>query len=102
MIEIPYWWDQRSSSLAATINKVRPDLIQNIPLNSEPISDRMPERMVRAQLTRGTLHNLRNLITIVATKFDSYSFAKSKSWDISLDPVGWWLWEDKRGIRTVS
>lgn len=27
LIEIPYWWDNEKSSLAATIHKIRPDLI---------------------------------------------------------------------------
>lgn len=36
LIEIPYWWDRRTSSLAATIHTARSDLIVK-PTGSEPI-----------------------------------------------------------------
>jgi hypothetical protein len=34
LIEVPYWWNKETSSLAATINKERKDLI-NYPINGE-------------------------------------------------------------------
>jgi hypothetical protein len=38
LIEIPYWWDCKIESLAATIHKYKPDLIQQ-PKNATPIPD---------------------------------------------------------------
>ena len=31
MIEVPYWWDRRMSSLAATVYNIRPDLFKEKP-----------------------------------------------------------------------
>ena len=44
MIEVPYWWDRKLSSLASTIYDIRPDLFETkpkgnpIPLNP-PLRD---------------------------------------------------------------
>lgn len=32
MIEVPYWWDQKIESLAATIQKYRPDIKLPVPI----------------------------------------------------------------------
>jgi hypothetical protein len=32
LIEVPYWWDRKSSSLAVTVYTIRPDLFSQIPL----------------------------------------------------------------------
>jgi hypothetical protein len=36
LIEIPYWWDHKKESLAATINQLKPNLIQ-FPISGIPI-----------------------------------------------------------------
>ena len=34
MVQVPYWWDRKISSLEATIHSVRPELFQEPPLGS--------------------------------------------------------------------
>ena len=36
LVEVPYWWDFNVESLAATINKLRPELVAK-PANAHPI-----------------------------------------------------------------
>jgi hypothetical protein len=43
LIPIPFWWDRSSSSLAATIQLCRPDVISAIPENALPIPKAIPE-----------------------------------------------------------
>ena len=43
LIEVPYWWDRRRESLAATIHKVAPELVPNPP-GAEPIPTSCPFR----------------------------------------------------------
>jgi hypothetical protein len=42
LIQIPFWWDKSQSSLVATIQQHRLDILHNIP-SSAPIPSIMPE-----------------------------------------------------------
>jgi hypothetical protein len=37
LIKVPYWWNRKKESLAATIQQVRPELIKDV-IAAEPIS----------------------------------------------------------------
>ena len=43
LIEVPYWWDKKADSLAATIYRARPDVLkakpQGKPIPSSPSTD---------------------------------------------------------------
>ena len=49
LIEVPYWWDRKISSLAATVYNVRPDLFivkpEGVPI-STTISSDLAERKI--------------------------------------------------------
>ena len=82
LIKVPYWWDRKTSSLAATIYNVRPDLVTKpegspIPLNppAEPLVDAK---------------------TISTKKL----FMKATDWDKSnMEPKGWYMTEKYDGMR---
>jgi len=38
-VEVPYWWDFRKETLAATLHSIRSEIIPK-PLNAEPIPTR--------------------------------------------------------------
>jgi hypothetical protein len=42
LIQVPYWWDRKSSSLEATIYRTRPDLFASKPTGT-PIPNSIPE-----------------------------------------------------------
>jgi hypothetical protein len=68
LISIPFWWDNSPESLAATIQRQRPD----IPLSSNalPISTNMPEKYQR--------------------EF-KYKPSIAREYKDDLDPTGWYL-----------
>jgi hypothetical protein len=49
LIQVPYWWDTRQSSLAATIHKYRPELFPAISQHNNPIPDHIPARIQMLQ-----------------------------------------------------
>ena len=56
LIEVPFWWDKRISSLKATIYNKRPDLFKMQPVGS-PIPDSPP--------TEKSTNNLFLLLTLL-------------------------------------
>jgi hypothetical protein len=44
LIEIPYWWDKKTSSVIATIQQHRPDLIRDR-IGGDPIPMQNPEEI---------------------------------------------------------
>jgi hypothetical protein len=44
LVTVPFWWDKSPASLAATIRRSRPDLVQLDHLNGTPIPTKMPEQ----------------------------------------------------------
>lgn len=55
LVVVPYWWDGTKESLAATIHKAKPQIIQ-IPLGALPISETPPltSRGTKPSITRVT------------------------------------------------
>lgn len=47
LIEIPYWWDRRVDTLAATIHKIRPDLVPVAPPGASPIPEQLPAKILK-------------------------------------------------------
>lgn len=88
MIEVPYWWDRKPESLAATIRGLRPTLIPNTPI-AHPIPIVCPEEESLIPLPISYAH----------------------SWDEIVDVTGWygysiesfnikrWMSEKMDGIR---
>ena len=87
MVEVPYWWDRTTDSLAATIHKARSDLVPDS--TREPISTESPD-----------------LITPLNIPPLSHGFP----WNESQDIVGWsvklllyslsrWMSEKMDGVR---
>jgi len=72
LIEVPYWWDRTSESLAATIHQAQPSII-NAPPGSIPISTN--EQRELDPLCHGM------------------------EWDGTQDVAGWWMSEKMDGIR---
>ena len=84
MIEIPYWWDRKYESLAATIYSQRPDLFLSEIPSSKPIpSVPPPERIVKtdSKLVKKTL--------MLATEWD----------ENTMEPTGWTMTEKYDGMR---
>ena len=81
LIEVPYWWDRKLSSLEATLYNTRPDLFQvqpqGIPIPATPPSTETTTK------TKGT----KALMT--ATEWDK----------TSMDPKGWYMTEKYDGMR---
>lgn len=48
LVQIPYWWDRKLQSLAATINFLRPDLLTSISITSTPISTVEPSNRINS------------------------------------------------------
>jgi hypothetical protein len=44
LITVPFWWDRRVESLAATIQKYRPDIELNVSSKEPAILFEMPEK----------------------------------------------------------
>uniref|UniRef100_A0A7S1KUL5 Uncharacterized protein n=1 Tax=Percolomonas cosmopolitus TaxID=63605 RepID=A0A7S1KUL5_9EUKA len=80
LIHVPYWWDKSVDSLKASINRLRPDLIEK-PLNVEPIP----------------------LEPINMPKFVKKAAAmEPSSWNGRKDLTGWYWCEKYDGIRCIS
>jgi hypothetical protein len=78
LIPIPYWWDNSPSSLAATIQYYRPDLIVNNSTNASPIPSEMP-----AKVQRGF----------------NYAPSYPKQLSDTIEPTGWLMMEKYDGVR---
>jgi hypothetical protein len=54
LVEIPYWWDCKVGSLAATISEARPDLALKVD-GHLPISKILPERAAKKRMLQQCL-----------------------------------------------
>src|SRR5690242_860134 len=63
LIIIPYWWDRKIESIAATIHSIRPDIqIPSVLLKGNVITDRM------IQQTKGTVRSFLDLVSYFPAK----------------------------------
>jgi hypothetical protein len=69
LIKIPFWWDRKQSSLAATIHSQRPDLFPEVPMGT-PIPIEEPTK----QGKKGAKNRTRVMTAM--------------EWDLE-DPTGW-------------
>lgn len=76
LIEIPYWWDFTKESLAATIHRIRPELVPDPP-GIQPIPSSNSED----------------------AQADSLPIQHGQIWDQHQDLTGWWMSEKMDGIR---
>ena len=82
MIEIPYWWDGKASSLQATINSYLPQVIpqgDGVIIPTEP-----PVRTQRVRAVPFVLDVLEH---------------PSCYWQDNIDPTGWYLTQQVTGLR---
>lgn len=84
MIEIPYWWDGRLSSLRSTIHKSRPDLVSVISSDT-PIPSLID--VGNKLLKRGKVYDLPPYNT------------NFPIWNGLQDITGWWISENVSGTR---
>jgi ATP-dependent DNA ligase len=95
MIEVPYWWDRKYSSLAATTYSQRPDLFTTKPTEALPIPIKVP----------GGQQPRSESITFLRPYPDKIDVTKkilmtATEWDSStMNPTGWWLTEKYDGMR---
>ena len=62
LVEVPYWWDRKLSSLAATVYNIRPDLFTEQP-QGNPIPLSPPTKS--ESLEQGNKHyNINNILLI--------------------------------------
>ncbi len=54
VIEVPYWWDRKVTSLAATIYNSRPDLFAEKPTGNPIPLTRPPQKEVTKQTSKFT------------------------------------------------
>ena len=83
LIEVPYWWDKKYSSLAATVYSQRPDLF-----TEKPKGDPIP------------LHKLSNSESTTEKTNDTPILMLATEWNnTSMKPNGWWMTEKYDGMR---
>jgi ATP-dependent DNA ligase len=79
LIEVPYWWDKKYSSLAATVYSQRPDLFTE-KIQGTPIPNTGP--------------------TPKPKSLKDKKFMLSTMWDNeSMEPSGWYMTEKYDGVR---
>ena len=84
-IPIPHWWDQKFSSLEATLFQYRPDLFNKKP-SGEQIPINKPSDSTQSNKRK---KNLIQSKLMLATDWDNEI----------MDPTGWWMSEKYDGIR---
>jgi hypothetical protein len=77
-VQIPYWWDKLTSSLAATLYQVRPDLFLEPPQGT-------PIPPTAAPVTESLTPPSQLMLHTNVTK--------------NVDPAGWWMSPQYSGIR---
>eukprot|EP01114_Cavostelium_apophysatum_P015049 TRINITY_DN4029_c0_g1_i1.p1 TRINITY_DN4029_c0_g1~~TRINITY_DN4029_c0_g1_i1.p1 ORF type:complete len:863 (+),score=120.67 TRINITY_DN4029_c0_g1_i1:176-2764(+) len=73
LVRIPYWWDGTLGQLVGTIRKIRPDVLSNLEV-SAPVSDEKPPFQRKGVLMPELYRN-------------------------SVDPTGWLVSENVKGVR---
>ena len=94
LIEVPYWWDRRVESLAATIHSQRPELFRHEPIE-EPIRATPP---TQRKIERSQSKNLFELLFILKDPTKKVLIAAT-DWDVTKNPKGWWMTEKYDGMR---
>jgi hypothetical protein len=74
LISVPFWWNESTASLAATICQERPDikLWLDVPARSQPISNEMPQRLLHQKFT--------------------YKPGEPVAYNDQIDPTGWYVY----------
>ena len=97
MIEVPYWWDRKLSSLAATVYNTRPDLFTEKP-KGEPIPFNPPSQP--SNQPTSTYSVIIQFVTIVLESANKEFLMTATEWDYSnMEPKGWYLTEKYDGMR---
>jgi hypothetical protein len=82
-IEIPYWWDRKLESLAATIYTYRPDLFPQVP-TGKPIPPSPYVDRIDTPLEKGTKHS-----QLTLTQDTDRKLMTATIWETKRDPTGW-------------
>ena len=83
LIQVPYWWDRKLESLAATVYTQRPDLFNN---SNIPSGSPIP---ILPNYTNSKLLQSKKRMIMTATEWD---------YD-TMDPTGWYMSEKYDGMR---
>ena len=93
MVEIPYWWDRKLSSIAATVYNSRPDLFDIKP-EGTPIPLIPPSTAEPKSIVLFLALNLTHLGPSIEL------FMTATEWDSStMEPKGWYMTEKYDGMR---
>jgi ATP-dependent DNA ligase len=96
LIEVPYWWDRKYTSLAATICSQRPDLFTEQPLGT-PISTTAP---IQTKRDTSQQHGTPSFTMYSYFSVTKKQFILSTDWDSeSMNPTGWYMTEKYDGMR---
>ena len=96
LIEIPYWWDRKYSSLAATVYSARPDLFTEKP-QGIPIAIEAPFHEKSAPLAGRIVFYFFIFMCVESTK---EVIMTATEWDYdTMEPNGWFMTEKYDGMR---
>jgi ATP-dependent DNA ligase len=92
---VPYWWNRKYESLAATVYTQRPDLF-TFPIPGIPIPLSPPTRQEKSKS-----ESKKTLFIALINLADSTKkvLMTSTLWDESRDPKGWYMTEKFDGMR---
>jgi ATP-dependent DNA ligase len=91
LIEVPYWWNKKYESLAATVFNQRPDLFAERPMGT-PIPLTIP-----AKINMPSNSSLSRNLQLAESK---KTLMTATVWDEpTMDSTGWWLTEKFDGMR---
>jgi hypothetical protein len=87
LIEVPFWWDRRQESLAATIHSQRPDLFPNDFPVGKPIPLVEPTTQIKERTdAESKVFYIIFLLCLVTMR---KGFMTAKDWEMAEDPTGW-------------
>jgi ATP-dependent DNA ligase len=93
-IEVPYWWDRKIQSLAATIYSQRPEL-----LTEKPTSAPIPLSPPATHKKEIESSNLLDITTVTFLGYAKKQLMTSTVWEDSQNPTGWYMSEKYDGMR---
>jgi ATP-dependent DNA ligase len=95
LIEVPYWWDRKYESLAATIYSKRPDLF-----TEKPKLPPIPETPPHTEPQNKPESTFFNCFQLIPTDPAKNLLITATEWDsASMNPTGWIMTEKFDGMR---